>query len=102
MHSLLAGLWCMQTSLVDYHVTVLTSDLRGAGTDGEVYLTLKGTKGGVGGRPPVRCTHTIQCLLIGISLADSPCLACIVCHHTWRVRIPFGTHHASGYAVVPV
>jgi hypothetical protein len=30
---------------VEYQISVITSDLRGAGTDGEVYIALKGEKG---------------------------------------------------------
>ncbi|KAJ9526209.1 hypothetical protein QJQ45_009677 [Haematococcus lacustris] len=37
-----------QAANVDYKVTVITSDIRGAGTDGEVYIALKGTAGEMG------------------------------------------------------
>lgn len=38
----------LQTNIVPYQVTVITSDIRGAGTDGEVFLALKGEHGAMG------------------------------------------------------
>ena len=39
---LLAFFHCLlQSNIATYQVTVITSDVRGAGTDGEVYLSLK-------------------------------------------------------------
>uniref|UniRef100_A0A7S3VHN2 PLAT domain-containing protein n=1 Tax=Dunaliella tertiolecta TaxID=3047 RepID=A0A7S3VHN2_DUNTE len=36
------------TNIVKYQVTVITSDIRGAGTDGEVFMALKGEHGAMG------------------------------------------------------
>ena len=34
--------------MIPYRVTVYTSDVRGAGTSGEVYLSMKGARGATG------------------------------------------------------